>query len=138
MNITEKCRARNILNKLSARNLISDPMIDELSKSKTIEDFMVSLVVKNNISYKDIPFDFSENIIFLINLVAKEPKMLDEIRALNSFAFVRVVYTYPDIKQLLLSNAIKKSTKRDIMRLLTNKSTNAELFESVEPQTKNI
>ena len=138
MNITEKCRARNILNKLSARNLISHPLIDELSKSKTIEDFMVSLVVKNNISYKDIPFDFSENIIFLINLVAKEPKMLDEIRALNSFAFVRVVYTYPDIKQLLLSNAIKKSTKRDIMRLLTNKSTNAELFESVEPQTKNI
>lgn len=138
MNITEKCRARNILNKLSARNLISDPMIDELSKSKTIEDFMVSLVVKNNISYKDVPYDFSENIIFLINLVAKEPKMLDEIRALNSFAFVRVVYTYPDIKQLLLSNAIKKSTKRDIMRLLTNKSTNAELFESVEPQTKNI
>ena len=138
MNITEKCRARNILNKLSGRNLIKDPMIDELSKSKTIEDFMVSLVVKNNISYKDVPFDFSENIIFLINLVAKEPKMLDEIRAFNSFAFVRVVYTYPDIKQLLSSNVIKKSTKRDIMRLLTNKSTNAKLFESIEPQTKNV
>lgn len=138
MNITEKCRARNILNKLSGRNLIKDPMIDELSKSKTIEDFMVSLVVKNNISYKDIPFEFCENIIFLINLVAKKPKMLDEIRETNSLVFVRIVYTYPDVQQLLSSSAIKKSTKRDIMRLLTNKSTNEKLFENTEFQPKKI
>lgn len=138
MNITEKCMARQILNNFKHKNLLKDPMIDELSRSKTIEDFMIRCILKNNIHYKDVPFDFCENLTVLLGVISKHPKMLEEIKEIDSFMFVKLIYTYEDTNSLMNSNEIKKSTKRDISRLLTNKMVNKKMFEANKPQTKNI